>query len=618
MLLPAMSQLTAEDLNVLTSAIAQTIVQAQTPLFTQLIEGMKSTNPKGNRIDHKSIGGPPDWDSSREEGFLEWKLKMEAWLTNQDERASVWLKEARDRVDKIETEELERITDEKEKEGCKKFNTVLNQILVTKLKGEAFNIVTSVRDSCGLEAWRLIMKRYEPRTPGTKRALLKTIFNMKAAKKVEEIEKNVLKLEEIYNRYESMSKNELPEDIKTVIMIELCTPDLKEHLEFNLKDVEYKEAREAVMAYVERKRRDPLTAMEIGSHENEFHDDSSDWWGCTDSLNCNANHGECEYEVNYYGYKGKGPSFPTKGKGKGPGKAGGKSWGPYKGGGKDKGGKSKGGKKGEFQGSCHWCGKWGHTANRCTDKDEYMDWVRSGKGAGSYTQNDGKGANSVETEIGQMDEWSRGVEALSAMDIPSRRVDIGHLSKNYGKHFPKLHNRFDALSEEHDEDEPKKAPNRRWGNKCEINSYERVEKEVMVDYVHDDQFVEVTIDSGAGENVMSENMAPRVPVQHSSEQDAGVVYVAANGDTMPNRGKKVLHVVTKEGQSRRMNMQVTDVNKALMSVAKICDAGHTVTFRNDGGTIRNNRSGEVTTFRRENNVYRMKVKLDDSGFARQG
>ena len=64
-------------------------------------------------------------------------------------------------------------------------------------------------------------------------------------------------------------------------------------------------------------------------------------------------------------------------------------------------------------------------------------------------------------------------------------------------------------------------------------------------------------------------------------------------------------------------MQITDVNKALMSVAKIGDAGHTVVFRHDGGVIRNNSSGEETQFRREN-VYRLKVKLPDSGFTRPG
>ena len=110
--------------------------------------------------------------------------------------------------------------------------------------------------------------------------------------------------------------------------------------------------------------------------------------------------------------------------------------------------------------------------------------------------------------------------------------------------------------------------------------------------------------------------------EYSEEQVAGVIYTAANGDTMPNRGKKGLHVITQEGQARKVNMQITDVSRALMSVAKVCDAGHTVLFTKKGGTIRNERTGELTNFRRENNVYRLKVKLDNakgaSDFARQG
>merc|ERR1712015_230261 len=113
-------------------------------------------------------------------------------------------------------------------------------------------------------------------------------------------------------------------------------------------------------------------------------------------------------------------------------------------------------------------------------------------------------------------------------------------------------------------------------------------------------------------------MAPKTPVEYSKEQDAGVVYTAANGEIMPNRGKKVLRVITKEGQAKAMNTQITDVNKALMSVAKICDAGHSVVFTSDGGFIKSNKTGEETKFRRENNVYRMKVKLFDEGFGWQG
>ena len=169
----------------------------------------------------KSIGGPPEWHSTQDEsGFIEWHVKMRAWLNNQDSRAQRWLNAARDTDNLIESDDIDVWTfnDESERDALKKFNGMLFNILVTKLRGEAFTIVSSVRDGCGLEAWRLVMKRYEPRTPGTKRALLKSLFNMKAARKVEEIEKNLLKVEEIYSRYESMTKERMPEDIKTVIM----------------------------------------------------------------------------------------------------------------------------------------------------------------------------------------------------------------------------------------------------------------------------------------------------------------------------------------------------------------------------------------------------------------
>ena len=152
--------------------------------------------------------------------------------------------------------------------------------LVTRLTGEAFNLVSSVKDGCGFEGWRLLLLRYEPRTPATKHAMLMSIFNSKAAKKVDDLERNLLKIEH-FSKYEIMSANSaatkgLGDDIKTVILMELCTPDLKEHLEFSAKELDYKGTRAAIMAYVERKRRDPVTAMEVGSHEDS--NNESGWY----------------------------------------------------------------------------------------------------------------------------------------------------------------------------------------------------------------------------------------------------------------------------------------------------------------------------------------------------
>ena len=37
----------------------------------------------GGKADSKAIGGPPDWNSNQDEaGFIEWHIKMKAWLNN--------------------------------------------------------------------------------------------------------------------------------------------------------------------------------------------------------------------------------------------------------------------------------------------------------------------------------------------------------------------------------------------------------------------------------------------------------------------------------------------------------------------------------------------------------
>ena len=53
---------------------------------------------------------------------------------------------------------------------------------------------------------------------------------------MEGIEKNLFKTPELFRQYGTMAKDQLPENIKTVILVELCAPDLREHLEFIARD----------------------------------------------------------------------------------------------------------------------------------------------------------------------------------------------------------------------------------------------------------------------------------------------------------------------------------------------------------------------------------------------
>merc|ERR1712240_475684 len=141
-----------EDLRQLMAAMTTAMTQA----VTQIMAETKRDPAKGH-IDHRAIGGPPEWDSTNEAHFLEWQIKVQAWLVNQDGRALAWLKRATIATSPVETEgiELDEFPTDQEREDCKKFNTLLFNILITKLKGEAFSVVSSVKDGCGFEAWRL-------------------------------------------------------------------------------------------------------------------------------------------------------------------------------------------------------------------------------------------------------------------------------------------------------------------------------------------------------------------------------------------------------------------------------------------------------------------------------
>ena len=129
----------------------------------------------------------------------------------------------------------------------------------------------------------------------------------------------------------------------------------------------------------------------------------------------------------------------------------------------------------------------------------------------------------------------------------------------------------------------------------------------------------LTVDSGVFENVISPKQAPNAKVRPSEGSIGGVKYVTANGEVIDNQGEKVVKVVTNEGQRCKLTMQVTDVSKPLMSVSRICDAGHQVVFKSEGGYIEHLNTGQRTNFNRVDNVYRLQVRVaNEPGFTRQG
>ena len=92
------------------------------------------------------------------------------------------------------------------------------------------------------------------------------------------------------------------------------------------------------------------------------------------------------------------------------------------------------------------------------------------------------------------------------------------------------------------------------------------------------EMLRMVVDSGASETVLPKEACQHVPTRASVGSLAGKTYAAANGGEIRNEGEKLMMVVTETGEKRQLTMQVCEVNKALLSVSKVCKAGHRVIF----------------------------------------
>ena len=81
----------------------------------------------------------------------------------------------------------------------------------------------------------------------------------------------------------------------------------------------------------------------------------------------------------------------------------------------------------------------------------------------------------------------------------------------------------------------------------------------------------------------------------------------ANGVRIPNLGEKNFVAVAETGQERRMKAQVCDVNKVLLCVKRILQAGNRVVFDEETSYIEDKSSGERMYLEDRGGMFMLKV-----------
>ena len=93
-----------------------------------------------------------------------------------------------------------------------------------------------------------------------------------------------------------------------------------------------------------------------------------------------------------------------------------------------------------------------------------------------------------------------------------------------------------------------------------------------------------------------------------------------DGGTIPNLGQSKLNLTDdKIDRDLESVFQIAAVTRPLMSVGKICDGGHTVTFSDVMAVVNDKDGAELARFHRSNGgLYVAKLRLrSPAGFPRQ-
>ena len=113
----------------------------------------------------------------------------------------------------------------------------------------------------------------------------------------------------------------------------------------------------------------------------------------------------------------------------------------------------------------------------------------------------------------------------------------------------------------------------------------------------DRQLVEGIVDSGAVNSVTNKTFFD-AEVKPSEMSRSGQRYRGPDGSRIPNYGQQEVEFATDEGFKCGLTMQVADVERPLIAVSHLSEAGNDVHLNKTGGMIINQKTGKEIAIQR--------------------
>ena len=164
--------------------------------------------------------------NGKDSEWKEWSTKLRTYMITRDSEGGKYLKWAEASVEKVDNTAIgERFAiEELDDARVLKFSNELHLQLQSCTSKEAFRLVISVEEGSGLEAWRMLCARYQPRTFGRKRTILRAILNSSPAKDLVYVDSVLMHVDE------ELASHPQSEDVKLSVIMDICPKQTKDHL----------------------------------------------------------------------------------------------------------------------------------------------------------------------------------------------------------------------------------------------------------------------------------------------------------------------------------------------------------------------------------------------------